>query len=100
MSAAQERSVIARRLLIRGRVQGVGYRYSLVDAAETRGVRGWVRNRRDGSVEAFVQGAESDVEAIVAWCRRGPPAAQVSAVDVEPASPDAALADFTDRPTI
>lgn len=92
--------MIARRLLIRGRVQGVGYRYWMVDAAEARGIRGWVRNRRDGSVEAFVQGDDADVEAIVASCRRGPPAAHVASVDVEQAPPDAALADFAHRPTL
>ena len=48
--------MIARRLVIHGRVQGVGYRYAMVDAAERCGVAGWVRNRRDGTVEAFVQG--------------------------------------------
>ena len=91
--------MIARRLLIRGRVQGVGYRFSMTDIAESRGIHGWVRNRRDGSVEAFVQGAEADVESIVAWCRHGPPAARVAAVDVESAVVDPALAGFTHRPT-
>jgi acylphosphatase len=91
--------MIARRLVIRGRVQGVGYRYAMIDAAQSHGIRGWVRNRRDGSVEALVQGDDADVEAIVAWCRRGPPAAHVVAVDVEPAPPDTALSDFTPRPT-
>ena len=93
------RDMIARRLLIRGRVQGVGYRFAMVDAAESRGIRGWVRNRRDGSVEAFVQGDEADVEAIVAWCRRGPPAARVTGVDVEAAAADPALDGFGHQPT-
>jgi len=91
--------MIARSLVIRGSVQGVGYRYAMVDAAESCGVAGWVRNRRDGTVEAFVQGDAAAVETIVVWCRRGPPAARVTAVDVTPAPPDSALAEFTHRPT-
>ena len=76
--------MIARRLRIRGRVQGVGYRYALSEAAESLTVTGWVRNRRDGSVEAFVQGAPEHVAALIAWARRGPPAARVDEVQVEP----------------
>jgi acylphosphatase len=80
--------VIARRLTIRGRVQGVGFRYALADQARARKLSGWVRNRRDGSVEAIVAGPETDVDALIAWAHRGPPAARVSAVAVEPATPD------------
>lgn len=75
----------ARRLLIRGRVQGVGYRYAMLDAAAELGVTGWVRNRRDGSVEALVQGELVALDAIIAWCRDGPPAARVNAVEVQEA---------------
>jgi acylphosphatase len=78
--------MIARRLTIRGRVQGVGFRYALADEARTRSVGGWVRNRRDGTVEALVVGPESEVEAMIAWARRGPPAARVTEVSVEPAT--------------
>jgi acylphosphatase len=78
--------MIARRLTIRGRVQGVGFRYALADEARARKLSGWVRNRRDGSVEAVVAGPEADVEALVAWAHRGPPAARVSSVAVEPAT--------------
>ena len=80
--------MIARRLTIRGRVQGVGFRYAFADQARARKLSGWVRNRRDGSVEAIVAGPEADVEALIAWAHRGPPAARVSAVAVEPATPD------------
>jgi acylphosphatase len=76
--------MIARRLTIRGRVQGVGFRYALADEARARKLSGWVRNRRDGSVEALVAGPEADVEAMIAWARRGPPAARVTDVAVEP----------------
>lgn len=73
------------RLLIRGRVQGVGFRWAMVDAATRLGLRGWVRNRRDGSVEALVVGTAEAVEAIAAWARRGPSGAVVTRVDVLPA---------------
>ena len=81
--------MIARRLTISGQVQGVGFRYALADKARARNLRGWVRNRRDGSVEAVVAGPEGDVEAVIAWARHGPPAAQVTRVAVEPAATDA-----------
>lgn len=69
------------RLEIRGAVQGVGYRWSMVEQARRLGVRGWVRNRRDGSVEAIVAGPAEAVEDIVRWAWQGPPSAVVSAVD-------------------
>lgn len=80
--------MIARRLTISGRVQGVGFRYALADEARARKLSGWVRNRRDGSVEAVLAGVETDVEAVIAWAHRGPPAAHVTAVVVEPAVTD------------
>jgi acylphosphatase len=70
------------RVEIRGRVQGVGYRWSMVDAATTLGVRGWVRNRRDGSVEAMVEGPAHSVDRMVDWARRGPRGASVESVDI------------------
>lgn len=76
-----------RRLFISGRVQGVGFRYSLQREAERLGLAGWVRNRSDGSVEALAQGAPDALEALTAWARRGPPAARVAEVKAEPADP-------------
>jgi acylphosphatase len=81
--------MIARRVVIRGRVQGVGFRYAFADEAQARSLSGWVRNRRDGSVEALVVGPESEIEAIIAWARRGPPAARVAEVTVEASSESA-----------
>ena len=91
--------MIARRLVVRGRVQGVGFRYALVDVATMMGAAGWVRKRRDGTVEALVQGEDTIVDAVVAWCRRGPPAARVTTVDVEAATPDSGTAGFSMKPT-
>ncbi len=89
--------MIARRLLIRGRVQGVGYRYAAVEAAEREGVAGWVRNCRDGSVEALVQGDDAAVERMIAWCRNGPPGARVTSVDTDAADVHAGFTGFTIR---
>lgn len=71
------------RIQIRGKVQGVFFRQSAVDEATRLGLRGWVRNRRDGQVEALCEGPSDAIEAFIAWCHRGPPAADVDAVDVE-----------------
>lgn len=74
---------MAKRLMIEGRVQGVGYRASFADQAMALGLAGWVRNCRDGSVEACVDGELAALEAIIVWARRGPPAAQVRHVAIE-----------------
>ena len=70
-----------RHVFIRGRVQGVGYRAFVEYTALDHGLDGWVRNRRDGSVEAVFAGAPEAVAAMIEACRRGPPGARVDAVD-------------------
>ena len=70
------------RLIVRGRVQGVGFRAFVEDEANLLALDGWVRNRRDGTVEALVAGPASEVEALIAAARRGPPASRVEAVEV------------------
>jgi acylphosphatase len=72
---------IIRHLSIRGRVQGVGYRAFVEREALKRGVEGWARNRRDGSVEAVLAGPPDTVEALIEACRRGPFNARVDAID-------------------
>lgn len=71
---------------IEGRVQGVWYRGWTVDQATALELAGWVRNRRDGTVEALFAGPEPAVRAMLAACRKGPPAARVTAVIESPAS--------------
>jgi acylphosphatase len=78
-----------RQVTVRGRVQGVGYRAWIVQQAMARGLEGWVRNRRDGSVEALLAGPEDVVSDMTVLCRRGPAYARVEAAVEEAASSDA-----------
>jgi acylphosphatase len=73
-------STSAVHLVVQGLVQGVSYRASARDEARARGLRGWVRNLPNGDVEALAQGDAPQVEAFVAWCRRGPAEARVEGV--------------------
>ncbi len=86
-----------RHLIITGYVQGIGYRYSMVMAARRLGVTGWVRNRRDGSVEAMVAGDAESVAAMIDWARHGPSGAEVEHVAVELGSGQ--FNDFTQEAT-
>jgi acylphosphatase len=72
-----------RRLVISGVVQGVGFRYSMMAQARLLGVTGWVRNRRDGCVEAMIAGNAGQIEEMLAWSRLGPAGAAVDRVIVE-----------------
>lgn len=78
------------RLQIQGTVQGVFFRESTRREAERLAVSGWVRNLDDGSVEELVEGRPEQVEALVQWCHRGPPAARVERVEITEEAPGAA----------
>lgn len=89
--------MVRARLIISGRVQGVFYRASCRREAEGRGLLGWVRNLPDGRVEALLQGPKETVEAMVAWCYRGPEEAEVTNIEVAYEPPANDLSGFRIR---
>lgn len=94
---------VTRRLLIQGRVQGVGFRWSLMEEARQRGLDGWVRNRNDGSVEALVTGPVEAVDALTLWAHRGPSHARVDRVHCQDEPTDEYLETtgrFSQKPTV
>lgn len=88
----------ALRLVVSGRVQGVGYRAFAVETARALGIDGWVRNRRDGTVEILIDALAPHVERFVDACRQGPPLADVKSIARE-RSGEAVPRGFTERPT-
>jgi acylphosphatase len=80
--------VLRRRIVIRGRVQGVSFRFYASREARRNGVAGWIRNRADGSVEAVAEGEPDAVAAFVEWCHEGPPAARVEHVELLAEEPE------------
>jgi acylphosphatase len=84
---------IYRRAIIRGRVQGVGYRDWTRHVARDRGLEGWVRNRKDGSVEALFAGTPDAISSMIVACRKGPPNARVEWIEEH----DASIADLDAR---
>ncbi len=80
--ASFEVSKIARRVLVAGRVQGVGFRFHASDRARTLAVDGWVRNLVDGRVEVFAEGDEANVAQLIEWLRRGPRGAKVERIEL------------------
>jgi acylphosphatase len=88
---------VTKHLIVSGRVQGVGFREYLRREAERLHVKGWVRNRHDGTVEAMLHGSPENVAEIVAWARRGPPSARVTAIQVNDASGE--FESFEQRPS-
>jgi acylphosphatase len=89
---------IAERIVIAGRVQGVGFRAWACLEAARRNIRGWVRNRRDGSVEALLIAPHDRIEGMIEACRRGPSLARVTNVTREPATDDGSIG-FHECPT-
>lgn len=92
--------MITRRLMVHGRVQGIGYRYAMLTMARRLGINGWVRNCRDGSVEALIQGPAASVEQLAAWARRGPDAALVQGVETFAVDSTETYSDFRQLPTV
>jgi acylphosphatase len=78
---------VRRRVIVHGRVHGVGFRVSVARAAQLRGVAGWARNRRDGTVEIVLEGDEDAVESVVRLCRDGPRGADVTHVETSTEEP-------------
>jgi acylphosphatase len=88
---------VTRHLFISGRVQGVGFRLYMQSKAREAGITGWVRNRRDGTVEAVIQGSPEAVESITEWARSGPPGAAVTDIKIADGTGDYTI--FDTRPT-
>jgi acylphosphatase len=80
--------LVRQRVVVTGQVQGVFFRDTARREARAQGVAGWVRNRADGAVEAVFEGAPGDVEALVAFCSRGPRGADVANVEATPEPPE------------
>ncbi|PPS11904.1 hypothetical protein GOBAR_AA08725 [Gossypium barbadense] len=87
------------RAVIKGRVQGVFYRNWTIENGTQLGLKGWVRNRKDGSVEALFSGSPDSVQEMEQRCRRGPPAAMVTGLEVFPSNDDPGTG-FEKKPTI
>ena len=86
------------RAIVRGDVQGVGFRAATAHEARRGNIAGWVRNLRDGSVEVEAEGPGPAVDALIKWLRRGPSLARVTAVEIDDSLPPAGLEGFTIRP--
>lgn len=100
MSPNPPDTTLTRHLRITGRVQGVGYRWHMTDEARRLGLTGWVRNRRDDSVEAVACGPVDAVQALVDWAQSGPVGARVDGVVVTHAEPIKGAAGFEQRETL
>ena len=92
-------SEVTKRVLISGKVQGVWFRAWTVEQATRLHLRGWVRNRKDGRVEALIAGPSHIVDDLVELCHQGPPMAKVESVEVETSGETAPEAGFGQRPT-
>lgn len=78
---------ISRRVLIKGRVQGVAFRVCCADEAKREGVAGYAKNLPDGNVEVLLEGSPDAVQKVISWCRQGPPAARVEHIEINDATP-------------
>lgn len=91
---SSEKAIEAKRYVVRGRVQGVGFRWFVEREAHMLGIAGWVRNNHDGSVEVLAQGTRDQLSGLHGRLREGPRAARVDAVDVSDATPAQGLSSF------
>lgn len=91
---SSDQSIEAKRYLVRGRVQGVGFRWFVEREAHMLGIAGWVRNNHDGTVEVLAQGSREQLSGLHSRLREGPRAARVDSVDVVVAEPTAGLSSF------
>jgi acylphosphatase len=91
---SQDKPIEAKRYLVRGRVQGVGFRWFVEREAHILGIKGWVRNNHDGSVEVLAQGTRDQLAGLHSRLREGPRAARVDGVEVSEASPVAGMSSF------
>jgi len=89
--------LVARQFVVRGRVQGVGFRFFTERAARAEGLSGWVRNREDGCVEALVEGDRESVDRFERQLRRGPASARVESVEMIDAAPSSRASGFQIR---
>ncbi len=94
MRSAGGSAIGAFRFVVRGRVQGVGFRYSAIHRASSLGLAGWVRNEADGSVTGFAQGPSDALAQFAAWLAHGPSGASVAAREIVEAAPQAGLSGF------
>lgn len=92
--------MIRMHIIVEGRVQGVGYRASTRRLAYQLGLKGWVRNLRDGKVEILVEGSEEMIEILIQWCYRGPTSANVRKVNLEKTEATGEFHDFTVKSTL
>ena len=97
-ATASKSMIITKHLIVHGRVQGVYFRASMCQEAAKLGVAGWVCNRRDGSLEAMLQGEAASVDQLIDWARHGPPGARVEHVYI--ADGHGSYLDFSARPTL
>lgn len=81
--------------LVRGRVQGVGYRYEARSFARSLGLTGWISNLPDGGVESYAEGNASDIDRYKRWLEHGPPGARVESVDISERKPKGTLTSFS-----
>ncbi len=91
---------VRKRVFVSGRVQGVFFRYSTQERANALGVKGWVRNRYDGRVEALLEGDEEAVNKLIEWMKVGPPGARVTDIEVIDEPYRGEFTDFSIAPTV